>query len=93
MRSCTSWTTPSLRPRDNSSALAIIQLQNRTGIFRLYVNPLNLAVAVAIKKTKVVEISRAIYAMSRQLALEIHTLIHDPEKSIANAAQYFPKRY
>lgn len=57
------------------------------------VNPLNAAVVVKIINTKVPEITRALKAMMAIVSFRgcrVHSVIHDPEKSIAAAARAFP---
>ena len=65
----------------------------RRKYFVAVVNPLNMAIAVALKNSKAPEIKRAISAMTSILSfrdITIHTIVHDPEKAIAAVAGMFP---
>ena len=63
-------------------------------VFVALLNPLNLAVTVLLQSTRQSEVERAIRAVQGVLSFRgcvVHTVIHDPERSIAAASNSFPK--
>ena len=69
---------------------------NRQKYIVALVNPLNAAVVVKINNTRVPEITRALKAMMAIVSFRgcrVHSVVHDPEKSIAAAAGAFSDIY
>jgi hypothetical protein len=64
--------------------------------FVALINPLNAAVTVKINNTRTPEIVRALKAMMSIVSFRgcrVHSVVHDPEKSIGAAARAFPDIY
>lgn len=60
-------------------------LYGRRKYFVVLVNPLNIAIAVAFKNSKALEIKRSNRAMTSILSfrdITLHAIVHDPEKAI-----------